>query len=498
MKKIRIKIGIVACILAITACNDFLDKIPDNRAELNKISLLKELLVTAYPDRTYYPFAEIMSDNVDDKGSIAGAGGKDDILMYEWGEVMNDWQDTPSGYWASCYAAIATANQALESLERFDTKDTKARAVRGEALMCRAYAHYMLATFYCKPYNPATLTSDMGIPYVEKPENEVFRDYKRETLKETYEKIERDFTEGFPLLENSYSVPKYHFTREAAAAFGSRLYLNMGKWNKVIEYADIALGKTPVLRDWKNFYEKTNYDEFEARFTASEEPANLLLASTISSWGYNMAVSRFGLSSDFLKTLFSNPVSPLPTSGYVSTVYGNEKVYHIPKFKLFFKRSGGLNATTGLYHIMSVLFSTDEVLMNRAEAYTMEGRTDDALNELNFYGTSKSLAPANYVLTLADINKFYVDDKTVLEPFYSIPAESTNVIKCILDIKRTEFYHEGVRWFDILRMNLPVFHNRLSSSDNQSTKLELKAKDPRKQLQIPQDAQSFGIKANPR
>ena len=66
--------------------------------------------------------------------------------------------------------------------------------------MARAYAHFMLAYLWCKPYNPTTAATDLGLSYVTTPEKEVFRKYTRISLKDYYQAIEKDLTEGLPLL----------------------------------------------------------------------------------------------------------------------------------------------------------------------------------------------------------------------------------------------------------------------------------------------------------
>ena len=59
-----------------------------------------------------------------------------------------------------------------------------------------------------------------------KVETTVQPQYGRGTLQETYEKIEKDLLDGMALIsDDSYSVPKYHFTRKAAYAFAARFLL---------------------------------------------------------------------------------------------------------------------------------------------------------------------------------------------------------------------------------------------------------------------------------
>ena len=61
---------------------------------------------------------------------------------------------------------------------------------------------------------------------MEEVETTVSPRYERGTLEEVYRKVERDLLEGIDLIsDDSYSVPKYHFTRKAAYAFAARFYL---------------------------------------------------------------------------------------------------------------------------------------------------------------------------------------------------------------------------------------------------------------------------------
>ena len=59
--------GAVATLFS--ACGEFLDELPDNRAELDSPEKIYKLLVSAYPDRTYVRMCEFSSDNVDDQGA---------------------------------------------------------------------------------------------------------------------------------------------------------------------------------------------------------------------------------------------------------------------------------------------------------------------------------------------------------------------------------------------------------------------------------------------
>jgi hypothetical protein len=223
MKK-NLLIIVLITSMTVTGCEDFLSKVPDNRTIIDTKAKIAELLVTAYPEGNYIPFCEAMSDNVEDNPSTQQDVRNTD--PYFWRDVTSTAQDSPEHYWNTCYTAIAAANHALKAIERTDDPDLFS-AERGEALVARAYSHFMLVSLFSKIYNPATADRDPGIPYVTVPETESLKTYDRKTVQYVYEQIEKDLTEGLPLIDDrtyetddadATGVPSYHFTTAAAHA----------------------------------------------------------------------------------------------------------------------------------------------------------------------------------------------------------------------------------------------------------------------------------------
>ncbi|HVG14152.1 MAG TPA: RagB/SusD family nutrient uptake outer membrane protein, partial [Chitinophagaceae bacterium] len=224
MKKYVLYIFLLAA-MSMAGCKKYLDKEPDNRTEIKTPDQIAQLLTTAYPKGSYVLFTESMSDNVEDKG--AGGAGIDytdrinrQSYRYEVVESAPEDLDSPDFYWNSSYKAIAAANQALEIIDASPNK-AALNPHRGEALLARAYAHFMLVTLFSKVYDPATAATDPGIPYVTARETEVFTKYERKTVAYVYEMIEKDLKEGLPLLDDRIygEAPKFHFNRNAASAF---------------------------------------------------------------------------------------------------------------------------------------------------------------------------------------------------------------------------------------------------------------------------------------
>jgi starch-binding outer membrane protein, SusD/RagB family len=212
----------LCALLGTTSCKKFLEKNPDNRAALETPEQVSQLLTTAYPQGNYMAFCESISDNVSDKGT----GGLDLTVVqpYFFKDVTENEQDSPEGYWNACYAAISAANQALDACNNA-ANTASFSSQKGEALICRAYAHFMLVTLFAKPYDASNPTSSPGIPYVLTPEKIIFQNYSRKTVGYVYEMIEKDLLAGIALIDDTrYTVPRYHFTKAAANAFAARFF----------------------------------------------------------------------------------------------------------------------------------------------------------------------------------------------------------------------------------------------------------------------------------
>jgi len=503
MKKNNIYILAVGLLFSLSACNDYLDKLPDNRTTLDSPEAVSELLVSAYPNAIYHQFTESMTDMVGDK--VEGPYVYDvpeNRDAYFWDDHTTEDQDTPTYYWANCYEAIAHANQALDAIAKSENPDHYS-AQKGEALMCRAYSHFMLVNLFAKHYNPATASSDMGIPFIEKPETVVFANYERGTVEDVYKKVEKDLLEGLALIrDDAYEIAKYHFTSTAAHAFASRFYLYKGEWDKVIEHADYVLVGDPslMLRDWNGTYQSMSRSEIMAKMVSSTERANLLLSSSNTVWARGYLLWRFSLNTEIKDKLFPGSFGTDPFGfSYRPSDAGYDSNHHIPKFDEYFKKAGGVNANIGYPMMMCPLFVAEEVLFNRAEAYAMKDNFSLAFQDLESFHKKRVFGGGSPDITVDYVNDIYTDadlpyfhEKYDAEAFYPIAGDQVNVIRFILDLRKREFVHEGLRWFDIRRFNMEVVHKY------EGTEMVLAKNDPRRVIQLPTQAIANGLAPNPR
>jgi hypothetical protein len=492
MKNIKITLSLLI-LISFTSCDDFLSEVPDNRTQIDTPEKISELLVTAYPDRTYMLMAETMSDNVFD--SDMQDSDVDNRQSFNWEMQSQFGIDTEGDFWNSCYRAIAAANQALAAIDELGNS-ASLNPQKGEALMARAYNHFMLVSFWSQRYNPATAATDLGIPYVTKPEGELLAQYRRNSVEEVFELIEQDITEGLKYVTNDYKEPKYHFNVNAAKAFASRFYLVKGDWDKVLELSK-DLGAEPKLRDYASFNASTTSEQKEIDYSRVEQDTNLLVAFPNSIVG-RAYTNRFYLSANRADEILGSDTFFFgkPWLIYTSAFYQNNVI--IPKFYEYFKVTN-VTAGIGEPYTGTVLLSNDEFLLNRIEAHVMKNQIAEANAELQYFlGTRiEDYDPATDIITEEIIVDKYPVVANEYTPFYALSPVQASYIKAIAEAKRRDFIHEGMRWFDIKRFNIVVEHNTVEFGQVVRNNI-LTKDDKRRALQIPQRASDNGIEKNPR
>lgn len=473
-------------------CKKYLEKEPDNRAKLTDPKKVSQLLASAYPLGSYMAFNEAMSDNAGDKGSGNIDPTNRDPYYFE--NVSNSDQDSPDNYWFACYNAIASANEALVACNSA-ANPADYQSQKGEALVARAYAHFMLVTLYAKPYNATTSSSDPGIPYVTEPETEVIKQYERKTVAYVYDMIEKDLLEGLPLINDaSYTIPRYHFNRSAANAFAARFYLYKKDYTKAVQYATTAIPDfLPNLRPWNTVYLSFGINNLPAEYQKSTEPANLLLVTCVSLYNYGLSyvTYRYALTPAKKDEILNTSIA-VTGGGWaldLGTFVGSQKNPAIPKLNYTDFALANPTADYGLPYGTISLFTTEEVLFNKAEANSYLGNYDAAIADLNTYMSTRILnvtpgsLPANRTITQSKVLAHYGNSLTIQDA----------LIKYILELKRAEYIHEGMRWFDILRYDIPVTHEFVGPGDIVTGSITINPGDKLRQLKLPDQVKLSGI-----
>ena len=364
---------------------------------------------------------------------------------------------------------------------------------------------------------------------MQKPETTLNPKYERGTVAEDYTLIEKDLEEALPYVSDRYyTVPKYHFNQKAAFAFAARFYLYYGKFEKSVEYATKCLGSQPsaMLRDWA--YQATmtqKYDPIVEHYIDASLNCNLLLMTAYSKMGLAFGpyyvYSRYA-HGNYLAVTETGEAIPNLWNGSNQTYWMGMKEYEATnldktmfwKLPYLFEYTDPV-ARIGYYRTVYPAFTADQVLLERAEANTLLGKYDEALDDVNLWIRNIASADETHLPRTLDLDRvnswfnstpYHVWDtssvKKHLNPkFVHVEEGSTkeNMLHCVLALKRVETLGQGLRWFDVKRYGIQLDRRIINAEGrpyrNTGT---LEPFDKRTAVQIPKKVRDAGITPNPR
>ena len=236
-----------------------------------------------------------------------------------------------------------------------------------------------------------------------------------------------------------------------------------------------------------------------------------MLQTAVSSWPYVCGPYTIGRRYGCAQKLITSEILPGLWGSYAQLymangIWGFEQKYALPKFNGYFEYTDKTSGI-GYLHSVNVAFSTDELLMDRAEAYVMTKQEDKAVADINsLLGTLAGVSSTKDQIVSYYNGLSYMrvplrsdDDRTIkkhLNPQgFSLPAydDAEPLIQCVLHLRRVLSVHEGLRWYDIKRWGIEIGHVRSGNTEDVLT-----VDDPRRAIQLPQEVITAGLEANPR
>ena len=553
-KKVKETAGLLALLLPLssllfTACTDsFLDKEPDERTVIDDVDKVIELFIASYPDANYGWVCELSSDNVMDLNSVhlpassqakqepthynLTSSGRQDDEMFCFEPVKSSTSsDTPASIWTSFYGAINSVNEGLQALDQLEaqgaTKDAKFMAARAEGLLIRAFSHFVLVNCFSQAYKNEELSrNDIGVPYVTEPIVTVDDNYDRSNVTETYKRIQADMEEGLKYVSNiNYQKPKWHFNIDAAHAFAARFYLYTRQWDKVVEHANAVLGTNrdvllTRMFDYTPLDDCTYLSDYANVWQSPDIYSNIMLIDTYSTV-LRKARYRYGQGSLVARALYYHNAPMWPrwvanpsifVSGLGDNGYGTYYPAWISEQFQYSDKVAGI----GYAHTIRREFTYAELLLERAEAQIMKGNYDEAFSDLALYSESlqrfspstkqnyaanggmvvltKDMLIGNRAWFAKNTNSNYncFDDwnfVTNMSPDYIIPAEAVPYMNCLNYFRRYETNFSGLRFFDLKRWGMEYTHEYGLNNE----KYTMTWNDPRRALEVPQDAIASGL-----
>ncbi len=266
MKKINIYLILLAFVMLLPSCEDYLTQEP-------RLKQTTELTLSSYDglmNAAVATYSLLYDDFWYARDFIVVAdlkGGNAKISPITSGRFVTTslWNNTPSStsyLWTDAYAVIARANNVINAMEGFlepGVEEADLLPIMGEVRFLRALSYFDMARLYCPAYQEGA-DNVYGLPLVYVTE---LGKPSRNTVGETYDLILSDLEYA---IENLPDAPihegtdaKAWATKNAAKALCARANLYMDNWQdaadyatEVIESGDYTLYTASQFTTWDN------------------------------------------------------------------------------------------------------------------------------------------------------------------------------------------------------------------------------------------------------
>jgi hypothetical protein len=336
--------------------------------------------------------------------------------------------------WNALYVSIKNANQIINAEI---TSSKIVDQIKGEAYAVRGLVYFELLRNFAKPYTVDP--NGLGVPIVTTFDQNLLP--PRNTTKEVYNQIISDLNKAYTLMTynvgQSFTITatnstkvlnSSYFTKYAAKALLARVYQTMGDWAAAKDAAlDVItnggfnlVSNASYVAYWANPAPSTNKVEtmFEVSLDNSGNLATNALAAFYQLVGYGDAWVTTETYNQYTATDVRRQVILVNTSVSTgNTVYINNKY------------SNTSNAADK--DDVKILRYADVILI-LAEAYANLNDEPNALTRLNSVATNRDPGFAGY------------------------SSSGQQLKNDIVSERRKEFAFEGYRFYDLLRLNLPI------------------------------------------
>lgn len=444
----------ICCLLPmLVACDKYLDVRPDKAVQIpSTLADVQALLANTQVMNTGIPgIGEVAADNIyvltDNWKALSDPTSRN---AYIWKEDL--FNESDRNDWTLPYQTVLHANMALEILDGLpEGEKVKANwaQLKGAALFFRAFSFYGMAQVFCLPYNPATATTDLGLPLrltasVEEP-------LSRSSVAQTYAQILADGEAAARLLPPTAQY-KTEPTKPAAYALLARTALAIGDTEGAGRYADTCLRLYGSLLD----YNTVN--------AAATNP-----------------MPRFNTEVLFHAQLFGRTILSANVANIDTVLYRSYETNDLRRTLFFRANNNGGVSFRGSYIGSSSYFgglATDEVYLIRAESRARQGDTQGAMEDLNY------LLQHRY-------RKGTFVPRTAATPEEALAQ--------VLLERRKQLLYRGIRWSDLRRFNREGLQHTTLIRYLDGQEYRLPPGDPRYALPLPNKViRLSGMSQNPR
>ena len=441
MKKISIILTVLSLML-ITSCEDFLDVKPSNLAasetsitnaadaKVAMNGIMRKMTSSLYYGRNFVIYG-------DAKGGDFAVRSQGRGLDYYYSFNHSPTSGSGSGFWEHIYNCILQANNLIMNIEKLESEDKGTPSLsdyKAQAMTARALMYFDLVRIYGKPYNMDK--SSFGVPLVLEPLDAAAQP-TRASVEAVYTQILKDLNDAAPML--SKNKVNGYINYYANKAIEARVHLFMDNFTASLASAEevINSGKyslysnTAWVGSWATPYGSESVFEL-AIFPAEGDLTTGSLGYYLLRLGKVTGASGWFMASDY----WINRMGEDPTDIRWGIMDYDES--SDTRLGSSLKYVGGTamagdKASRSAVNVKVIRLS--EMYLVAAEA-ALRLPTPDRAKAANYLNQIRKRAPA------------------------LLPADETTVtVDMILDEKSKEFFAEGLRYFDMLRLNKTIEFN---------------------------------------
>ncbi|PTS97074.1 hypothetical protein DBR11_17880 [Pedobacter sp. HMWF019] len=457
MKRNLFILLILPIFFSVSSCKKFLEEQSQTDIIPRSASALNELLMGAGYISNNGGGADLslrlLDDNITHNVFLTGPGNM--FFAYTWQpqSASNPSFTAGAAAWTGLYPSILTCNLVLDYAPKVTGTTAEIENVTGQAYLLRAFNYFQLINLYAKPYNDKLSNPDQdpGVPLMLNSGLSL-EGIARSTVSQVYKQIQDDLGKGIELMErNGKNNDVYRLNNVSGYLLSSRVYLQMGNWQKVIDAATNVLTRKSDIIDLNTW----GTDQNAKPIVDAKNPESLWVYGSSNDVFFPSGTEgdNYRLSDDLLS---SYEAGDLRSSTYIK----DKRSIKRPSFSYLVKVANA--------------FRVSEALLNRAEAYAQ-------LNKLGQTGNAQ--------LALNDLNTLR-KKRFSHESYHDlVSADADDLLQKCYDEKRRElFAEENHRWFDLRRHGMPAITHVYHPNGGQILSYVLQDHDPAYILQIPRSA----------
>jgi tetratricopeptide (TPR) repeat protein len=246
------------CLVLLNSCSNFTDLQPKGKNLLATVDQLDLLFNTVLDNRGFYSYddEEFIGDAYPTLTNIPNLISQPSPslqqILFTWDEKADRSQYTPSDYKYAVYYDIIgkIANPVLAKIDEAEGDAAKAKQLKAEALVLRAYFGYLSVNHFAKAYSPSTAATDGGVPYPLESDP-ISEPCKKYMVKEVYDMINADLDAALAL--NSLpdeNVNQMRVSKAFAYAVKAKVCMSMREYDKAMNAAQQSLAVNNTIADY--------------------------------------------------------------------------------------------------------------------------------------------------------------------------------------------------------------------------------------------------------